>query len=61
MSGLKKSKDYTSKYNKRSRYDNFIEVWTRRDVRKFQLAKQNNINYLTFYNWDQFYEWFSQI
>lgn len=56
-----KSKEYTLKYNKRSRYDNFIEVWTKRDVIKFQFAKQNNLNYLTFYNWDQFYEWFSQL
>lgn len=56
-----KSKYYTLKYNKRSRYDNFIEVWTKRDVRKFQFAKQNNLNYLTFYNWQQFYEWFSQL
>ena len=57
----KKSNEYTLKHNKRSRYDNFIEVWTWRDVNKLKIAKKNNLNYLAIYNWNQFYDWFNTL
>lgn len=45
----------------KDRYKNFIDVWTIADPIKFLTAKENNLNYLTFYNWEQFYEWFSTL
>ena len=42
---IEKSK--TSKY-----YKNAIEVWTRRDVKKRETAKANNINYLEVFSND---------
>lgn len=47
--------------SKPSRYSNFIDVWTIRDPIKFQTAKQNKLNYLTFYNWKQFNIWFNSL
>lgn len=45
----------------KDRYKNFIDVWTIADPIKFLTAEENNLNYLTFYNWEQFYEWFSTL
>jgi len=53
-----KVKKHNLKSNKKSRYQNFIDVWTITDPIKFQIAKQNNLNYLVFYNWEQFFNWY---
>jgi len=45
----------------KNRYKNFIDVWTIADPIKFQTAKESNLNYLAFYNWEQFYEWYSTL
>ena len=42
-----KSKANTSKF-----YMNAIEVWTKKDVEKQRLAKENNLNYISLYNND---------
>ena len=34
----------------KSRYDNELETWTIRDVNKRNIAKQNNLNYIEFWN-----------
>lgn len=34
-------------------YKNAIEVWTIKDPKKLQIAKENNLNYLTIYNYKQ--------
>ena len=39
-------------------YKNAINTWTVRDVKKRETAKQNNINYLEFFNIKEFNEWF---
>ena len=31
-------------------YNNAIECWTKRDVNKRNIAKQNNLNYIEFWN-----------
>ena len=42
-------------------YKNAIEVWTIRDVKKRNTAKQNNLNYLEFFNMKQFNDWISTV
>lgn len=39
-------------------YNNAIYVWTDLDVRKQKIAKENNLNYLTFYKMKEFDVWF---
>lgn len=46
---------------KKSRYGYKIKVWTILDIQKIKMAKQNNLNYLTFYNWKEFKNWFNNI
>jgi hypothetical protein len=46
---------------KRSRYSSFIETWTSRDPLKRQTAKENNLNWLEFFNMNQFIEWYDTI
>ena len=51
-----KEKAKTSKY-----FENAIDVWTRRDVEKVKIAKQNNIKLLVFYTKDEFDVYLSQL
>jgi hypothetical protein len=41
-------------------YDNAILVWTVRDVEKQALAKTSKINYLYFYNYNEFLNWYEK-
>jgi len=43
------AKSERHKIGKDSQYDNMIYTWTDLDVRKFNIAKQNNLNYKVFY------------
>ena len=45
-------KSKNSKY-----YDNAINTWTIRDVNKRNIAKQNNLNWIEFFNFDNFKKW----
>ena len=38
-------------------YNNAIECWTKRDVNKRNIAKQNNLNYIEFWNITELKEW----
>lgn len=51
-----KEKANTSKY-----YRNAIKVWTMLDVEKLNTFKQNNLNYIIFYNIKQFEQWFKSV
>ncbi|MBO5003887.1 MAG: hypothetical protein J6D03_01215 [Clostridia bacterium] len=42
------------KENKKSQYDNMIYVWTDLDVRKRNIAKENNLNYIEIWNIDEY-------
>lgn len=42
-------------------YKNAIETWTIRDVLKRQTAKNNELNWIEFFNMDQFYEWYNNM
>ena len=50
---LWKEKAKTSKY-----YQNAINTWTIRDVNKREIANKNNLNYLEFFSYKDFLEWF---
>ena len=39
-------------------YDNAINTWTKRDPKKLQVAKENNLNFFVFYNEKEFNIWF---
>lgn len=49
-----KQKALTSKF-----YRNAIDVWTELDVKKRQLARKNELNWIEFFNMDQFNEWYN--
>ena len=51
-----KEKAKTSNY-----YSNAITTWTIRDVNKYNIAQQNNLNWLCFYNLEQFNDWITQL
>ena len=53
---LEKWKEKNTKY-----YDNAINTWTIRDVNKRNIAKQNNLNYLEFWNINELNNWINQI
>lgn len=50
-----KRKQITGK--QKTRYDSLIETWTIRDVKKREIAKHNNLNYLEFFNIEEFNTW----
>lgn len=50
-----KEKAKTSKFYKQAIY-----TWTDLDVRKLQCARNNNLNYLCFYNMKEFLNWFNK-
>ena len=41
----------------KSRYDNRIYTWTDLDVRKRKIAKENNLNFIEFWNLNEFNNW----
>lgn len=45
------------KIGKQSQYDNMIYTWTDLDVRKRNIANENNLNYIMFYTIDACKEW----
>lgn len=49
---INKIKDKHTKY-----YDNVIYNWTIRDVHKRNIAKQNNLNYIEFWNINELKQW----
>ena len=64
------NKDDINKLNNwKNSYDNgknpiyyfAIDTWTNRDINKFECAEKNNLNYLAFYTWNEFLEWYNNI
>ena len=49
-----KERAKTSKY-----YRNAIDTWTKRDAEKMRIAQKNNLSYLVFYSFEEFYEWYT--
>lgn len=48
--------------NKNSQYyNNAINTWTKLDIEKYNTAKENNLNYLIFYNMKDFEKWLNNL
>lgn len=47
-----------SKLKKRSQYSDYIKIWTIRDPLKRKVAKRNNLNWIEFFNMEQFFAWY---
>ena len=57
---IKDNNSIRTKNGKKSQYSNIIYVWTNLDVRKRNLAKQNNLNFIEFWNIDEVKEWLNK-
>lgn len=61
---IKKHKEILLDWENRSKnskyYKNAIETWTKKDPLKRKIAKENNINYLEFFNLKEFMEWYNE-
>ena len=53
---VQKWKDQNTEY-----YDNAIKTWTYYDVEKNNIAKQNNLNYIIFWNINELKEWIKNL
>ena len=40
------------------KYSSTLDVWCKRDVKKYNIAKKNNLNYLMFYSPKEFNDWY---
>ena len=58
INDINKVKEFKFKNNKF--YNNVITTWTIRDVNKRNIAKQNNLNYLEFWNINELKEWINK-
>ena len=48
------------KNGKKSQYDNIIYTWTILDLKKRNIAQQNNLNYIEFWNMNEVKEWINK-
>ena len=46
--------------NNYNMYNSAIITWTKSDHKKFEAAENNKLNYLAFYNFDEFLEWYNK-
>lgn len=49
-----------NKNGKKSQYDNIIYTWTILDAKKRNIAQQNNLNYIEFWNINEVKEWINK-
>lgn len=62
LSKLKlRNEELINKGKKINQYSSIIYTWTDLDVRKFNIAKENNLNYLVFYTYEDFKKWIVDI
>ena len=57
---INKWKSYYNKSNHKRNYNDWINVWTIKDPLKRKTAKDNNLNWIEFFNMKQFMEWYEQ-
>ena len=55
-----KGNELNWKNKPKSMYVNAIKIWTELDVKKRNWAKENNLNWIEFFNLEQFIEWLKQ-
>ena len=56
-----KSKEINYKNKTKDEYKSAIKTWTIRDPLKRQTAKENNLNWIEFFSFKEFMDWFSII
>ena len=54
---LEKLNQWTEKSKNSKFYKNAIETWTVRDINKLNIALDNNLNYIAWFNQEQAYDW----
>ena len=54
-----KAKEINFKGNLKNYYKMAIDIWTKKDVMKRELAKENYLNFKEFFNMKQFLNWFN--
>ena len=52
---------WESKSNKSPLYKKAKHIWTVLDVHKRSIAKENHLNWIEFFNLDQFFEWYNSL
>lgn len=60
ISELNRLNEKLNRYNKKSQYDMIIYTWTNLDVRKRKIAKENNLNWIEFFNINELKEWLAK-
>lgn len=54
-------KSWSAKAENSEFYQNAINTWTERDVNKFVFAKENNLNFITFYSFEEFLDFYNKL
>lgn len=57
LKDLEKLNQWIEKSKNSKFYKNAIETWTIRDINKLNIALDNNLNYIAWFNQEQAYEW----
>lgn len=57
LNDLKKLSQWTEKSKNSKFYKNAIETWTVRDINKLNIALNNKLNYISWFNQEQAYDW----
>lgn len=58
---LKLIEKWKSRIKPKNSYAGAIEVWTVRDVKKRNWAKEHNLNWIEFFNFDEFMSWYNTL
>ena len=58
---LKRSQEFNFKGKKKKSYKGYIQTWFKRDPLKRQTARENNLNWLEFFNMQEFMNWYSNL
>lgn len=58
---VERQQELNFKRKNKNFYTNAIKVWTIKDPEKRRLVKQNNLNWIEFFNLQDFEEWFKEI
>ena len=56
----KKAEEINFKGEKKSQYLRYIETWTKEDPLKRETARKNKLNWIEFFNMNQFMDWFNK-
>ena len=57
-SWIKKSEEINLRGNKKDQYSKYVEVWTKKDPEKREIARKNKLNWIEFFSLEDFNNWF---